>query len=46
MTLSEAETKTELRYNVCDDATVKEKCDMQYRTERYSLITVSDSVLF
>ncbi len=38
--------KTKLRHNVCDDTTVKEKCDVQYRAERYSLITVLNLIFF
>jgi len=41
-----AEAKTELRCNVCDDATAEEVCDVQHRAEKYSLITVLSSMLF
>ncbi len=46
MIFLEAETKTELRCNVCDDITVKEKCDVQCRAERYLLIIILSLVLF
>ncbi len=46
MTSLRAEMKTELRCNVCNDVTVKEKCDEWHRAERYSLIIILDSALF
>jgi len=45
-TFSETETKMKLRCNVHDDVTVKEKCNIQSRAERYSLIAVLSSALF
>jgi len=38
--------KTELRYNVCNDVTVKEECNMQHRAERCLLIVVLNLILF
>ncbi len=35
-----------LRHNLCDDATVKEECNIQCRAERYSLIVILSSALF
>jgi len=35
-----------LRCNVCDDVTVKEKCDIWCEAERYLLIIISDLTLF
>jgi len=35
-----------LRYNVCDDATVKEICSVQHRVERCSSIMILNLVLF
>ena len=29
-----------LRHNLCNDATVKEECNIQCRAERYSLIVI------
>ncbi len=46
MTFLRAETKIELRCNVCNDVTVKEVCNVQHRAERYSLIAVLNLVLF
>ena len=46
MTLSETEAKMKSECNVCDNATVKEKCDIQCKAERCSLIVVLDSVFF
>ena len=46
MTSLETEVKTKSEHNVCDDVTVKEKCNIQHRTERYLLIVILDSVLF
>ncbi len=40
MILLEAEMKTKLRYNVYNNVTVKEKCNVWCRAERYSLIAV------
>ncbi len=40
------EMKIELRHNVCDDIIVKEKCNIQYKAERYSLIIVLNLALF
>ncbi len=41
-----AETKMKLRHNVCNDATVKEKCDVQCRAERCLLIVILSLMLF
>ncbi len=41
-----AEMKTELRCNVCDNVTMKEKCDVWCEAERYSSIIISDLMLF
>ncbi len=40
------EVKTELRYNVCDDAITEEKCCIQCKVKEYSLIAALSSVLF
>jgi len=45
-TLSEAEIKMKLRCNVYDDATIKKKCNIQCRAERYLLIAVLNLALF
>jgi len=46
MTSLRAEIKTELRHNVCDNVTVKEKYNIQCKIKRYSLITVLSLMLF
>ncbi len=46
MIFLETEIKTELRCNMCDDVTVKEKCNIQYKAERYLLIIVLSLMLF
>ena len=46
MTFLRTETKMKLRCNVCDDTITEEKCDMQCRVERYSLIIILNLVLF
>ncbi len=46
MTFLEVKVKTELEYNVCDNIIVKEKCNIWYRAERYSLIIILSSALF
>jgi len=40
------EMRMKLRCNVYNDIIVKEKCNVQYRAERYSLIIILNSVLF
>ncbi len=40
------ETKMKLRCNVYNDITVKEKCNVQYKAERYSLIIILNLMLF
>ncbi len=46
MTFLKTEAKIELRCNVYNDVTVKEKCCIQYRAERYSLIIVLSLTFF
>jgi len=46
MTSSETEMKMKSGHNVCDDITVKEKCNIWCKAERYSSITVSDLMFF
>jgi len=46
MTFLEIEMKMKLRHNVYDNATVKEKYNVQCRAERYSLIVILSSALF
>jgi len=46
MTSLRTETKIKLRCNVCNDITVKEKCNVWCRAERYSLIVILDLMFF
>jgi len=46
MTLLRAEIKMKLRCNVCNDATVKEECDIQYKVEKCLLIMILSLMLF
>ncbi len=41
-----AETKMKLKYNICDDITAKEECNVQYKIEKYSLIIILSSAFF
>jgi len=40
------EAKMKLRCNVYDDITVKKKCNVQCRAERYSLFVILNSAFF
>ena len=46
MTFLRAEIKMKLKCNICNDITVKEECNVQYKTERYSLIIILSSAFF
>ncbi len=46
MTFLRVEIKIKLKCNVCDDITVKEKCCIWCKAERYSLIIILNLTLF